>query len=116
MSKHFEKPINWQIVNLQTSPEEWQDAPILLITGSVDPKFTSDDIAKLKAYVNAGGMIFSTADGGKSEFTEAMKKYGTAIVDKKYEWRQLPKNHYLFSKELGVDIPSPPPILGMSNG
>jgi hypothetical protein len=83
MSKHFEKPINWQVVNLQVSAEEWLDAPILLITGSTDPKFTKEDLAKLRSFVNAGGMIFSTADGGKSDFTLAIKKYAGDLVDKK---------------------------------
>src|ERR1035437_5894925 len=97
MSKRFEKPINWQIVNLQVSPEEWLDAPVLLITGSQDPKFTKEDLAKLRAYVNAGGMIFSTADGASPAFTNAIKKYAAEVVGNKYEMRQLPKGHDLFS-------------------
>jgi len=121
MSKQMERPINWQIVNLQVQPEEWLDAPILLITGSVDPKFTTEDVAKLRTFVNAGGMIFSTADGGKPEFTAAMKKYATAVVNSKYEMRQLPKEHELFNKDLlykgmGQDIKNLPPLMGTSNG
>jgi hypothetical protein len=116
MSKHLEKPINWQVVNLEVSPEEWLDAPILLITGSVDPKFTKADIEKLRAYINAGGMIFSTADGATAGFTTAMKKYAAELVNNKYEMRVLPPSHDLFSKELGVDLPNPPGLIGMSNG
>jgi hypothetical protein len=116
MSKHLEKPINWQVVNLQVSPEEWMDAPVLLITGSQDPKFTKEDLAKLRAYVDAGGMIFSTADGAKPAFTEAIRRYAGELVDRHYEMRQLPRNHELFSKQMGVDLPNPPPLLGMSNG
>jgi hypothetical protein len=116
MSKHFEKPINWQVVNLQVSPDEWLDAPILLITGSQDPRFTKEDIDKLRAFINAGGMIFSTADGNSAAFTNAIRKYAAEVVDKKYEMRQLPRSHYLFSKELGVSLPNPPPLVGISNG
>ncbi|MCL2649303.1 MAG: DUF4159 domain-containing protein [Phycisphaerales bacterium] len=116
MSKKFEKPINWQVVNLQVNPDEWLDAPVLLITGSADPKFTPEEVAKLKAYINAGGMIFSTADGNSSTFSNAMKKYAGEVVDKKYEMRQLPRDHTLFSKEIGVDLPNPPALQGISNG
>jgi hypothetical protein len=116
MSKKFERPINWQVVNLQVSPDEWLDAPIVLITGSQDPKFTKEDVDKLRAFVQAGGMIFSTSDGASASFTTAMKKYAEEVVGSKYEMRQLPRNHELFSKELGVDLPNPPPLLGVSNG
>jgi hypothetical protein len=30
--------------------------------------------------------------------------------------RQLPKNHHLFSQEMGVDLKNPPAVFGMSNG
>ncbi|MCL2640906.1 MAG: DUF4159 domain-containing protein, partial [Phycisphaerales bacterium] len=116
LSKRYEKPINWQVVNLQVSPEEWMDAPILLITGSADPKFTPADLAKLRTFIQAGGMIFSTADGNSPTFSTAIKKYANEVMDKKYEMRNLPKDHLLFSKELGVEIPNPPAMLGMSNG
>jgi len=114
MSKRFEKPINWQVVNLKVDPEQWLDAPILLITGSKDPKFKDEDIAKLRAYVQAGGMIFSTADGDSTEFTAAMKAAAEKIVDRRYEWRQLPNDHVLFN--IHFDIKKPPVMLGMSNG
>jgi hypothetical protein len=116
MGKRFEKPINWQVVNLQVNGEEWLDAPILLITGNSDPKFTSEDVGKLRAFVNAGGMIFSTADEGSKGFTEAMRKYAAEVGGNRYEMRQLPKEHVLFSKELGVEVGNPPAMLGMSNG
>jgi|GEM_PF-731689 len=117
MAKEYEKPINWQIVNLKVDAEQWLDAPILLITGSVDPKFGPEDIAKLRTFINAGGLIFSTADGGAAAFTQAMQRYATEVVDRKYEMRPLPNNHVLFSNELvGSDIKAPPQMLGMSNG
>ena len=94
------------------------DAPVLLITGSQDPKFTGDDIAKLsRTFVQAGGMIFSTADGGSKTFTEAIQpltpsNWGAG----KYAIRPLEKDHPLFSRDLGVETTTPPPLLGMSNG
>jgi hypothetical protein len=119
MSKNLEKPINWQVVNFQVDPSEWMDAPVLMITGSQDPKFKPEEIEKLRQYVNAGGMIFSTADGGPGQgaaFTNAIRKYAEQIVNGRYEMRVLPKNHQLFSREMNVEIPNPPQVLGMSNG
>jgi hypothetical protein len=61
-------------------------------------------------------MIFSTADGNSAAFTAAMKKYAGEVVNRKYEMRALPRGHDLFSKELGVDLPNPPSLMGVSNG
>ncbi len=55
MSKQYEKPINWQVVNLQVDASEWLDAPMLLITGSQDPKFKPEELDKIKQFVYAGG-------------------------------------------------------------
>jgi hypothetical protein len=113
MSKQYEKPINWQVVNLQVDYTEWLDAPVLLITGSRDPKFKPEDLAKIKQFVHAGGIVFSTADGGSSQFTEAMRKYAMKISDDTYEMGMLPKDAELFKVE--KDIKNPPTMLAMGN-
>ena len=112
--RRFEHPMNWQVVNLQSDPVEWMDAPILVITGSADPKFSDADIAKLRAFVNAGGMIFSSSDGASPAFTAAFQKYAAKMVDNRYEVRQLPKEHTLYT--VYSKSPDPPRLLGLSNG
>ena len=102
------------MVNLQVSAEDWLDSPVLLITGSEDPHFTPDDIAKLKTFVDDGGIIFSTADGAKLAFTAAMKKYASQIVGGQYEMRELPKDHAIFN--IQYPVVNPPRMLGMTNG
>jgi hypothetical protein len=116
LSKRYERALNWQIVNLDVDPDQWRDAPILLITGANDPKFTDQDVDKLRKFVESGGLIFSTADDGSARFTEAMKKYAGEIVHQKYEMRQLPKTHMLFSRDLGADVTTVPPMWALSNG
>ncbi len=114
MSKRFEREINWQVVNLKVKPEDWLDAPILLITGSRDPKFAPGDIAKLRAFVEAGGMIFSNSDGGSEEFNKAVRVMAGAIVDRKYELRELPADHPIFN--VFTEIKTSAKMYGLSNG
>jgi len=116
LSKKYEHALNWQVVDLQSNPEEWQDAPILLITGSHDPKFTPEDIAKIKRFIDAGGMVFSTSDGSSEEFTAAIRKSAAAVVDNKYEMRELPRDHVIYSQAMAVKVANPPRMLAMSNG
>jgi hypothetical protein len=114
----FERPLNWQVVNLQTDPAEWMDAPILVITGSKDPQFTAADFAKLRMFIESGGLIFSSPDGGSAEFTQAMRRDAGRLVDGAYAMRQLPPTHLLYTPELDPAMTgvSPPPLWGLSNG
>lgn len=116
LARKFERPLNWQVVNLQVDPTAWLDAPILLITGSGDPRFTPEQIARLRTFIEAGGMIFSSADETNLEFTNAIRRIAPQAAGQKYEMRQLPRSHILFGRELGADLPVPPQVWGVSNG
>src|ERR1035437_11003088 len=112
MAKSFERPLNWQVVSHLISPESGTDAPILLITGSEDPNFTPEIVQKLKAYTQMGGIIFSTADGDKQEFTDAMKKYAARIAPGR-QMRELPPDHPILNGELWVKVAKPPKLFAL---
>jgi pimeloyl-ACP methyl ester carboxylesterase len=117
MSGQFERAINWQTVSMTSppaDPEEWLDSPVLLITGSQDPKFTDEQVAKLRRYVELGGTIFSSTDGGGLAFTNAVKKYASQICSKRYQMRDLPLTHPIFST--WGKLVSGAHLVGMSNG
>lgn len=98
-SRKFEREINWQIVNVETPPEEWHDSQILLISGAQAPKFTPEEIQKLRSFVFQGGMILSVAEGGPRgrAFDGAMRKtYGQMFPN--YELERLPKDHPIYRK------------------
>jgi len=116
MGRQFERAVNWQVVTLESKPVEWLDAPVLVITGSSDPKFSPEQVARLRTFVEAGGMILSTADGGREEFTRAMQTYATAVGQGQYEMRELPTNHLVYSAWGKVNNPGKLRMLGLSNG
>ena len=71
----FEREVFWQIINLKVPPREWHDAPVLYLSGALEPKFSDEDLAKLREYVWQGGTIFSvTACQGKG-FETGIRKY-----------------------------------------
>ena len=99
VSRRFEREINWQIVNLETPPEQWHDSQILLISGAKGPKFTPEEIGKLRSFVFQGGMILSVTEGGTigRAFDRAMRKtYGEMFPN--YELKPVPKDHLIFRK------------------
>jgi hypothetical protein len=99
LNEDLENSVSWQIINLQVPVSEWHDAPILVITGSMDPKFTPADIDKLRAYVQQGGMIFSITECGGTAFSKAMAAaYKQMFPD--YELTLLSQDHDLYSKKI----------------
>jgi hypothetical protein len=116
--KRTEQNVNWQVVDLDNSePDDWLDGPVLVITGHGDPKFSKEEIAKLQRFTEAGGLIFSSADGADATFTDLIKKkYAPAICGNQYEMRVLPKEHPVYSMDYRMEPAKNPGLIGLSNG
>src|SRR5271170_1593698 len=107
--------LNWQAVNTQEPVSEWLDSPILLITGHSDPNFSQADIEKLRAYVNAGGIVLCLCDGGFSGFRDAMSKYGEEVVNNQYPVHEISHSSRLLTIQPWYEFNSLQ-VLGISNG
>ena len=111
-----ERDLNWQIVNLQAPLADWHDAPILYLSGSEPMKIGDAHKAKMRQYVDGGGMILLHADCGKSAFVGSARKLASEMFPG-YEFRELPHNHpiytTLYPREKWKNKPS---VLGVSNG
>jgi len=113
ISKNFEKTVNWQVIDIRTSVEQWHDAPILCITGALAPKFSDADIAKLRTYVNQGGTIFSVTECGGRPFTAGIKA-AYAKMFPNYELVPLSKDHPVYSSHF--PLRGTPKLSAISNG
>lgn len=116
MGRQSERDLNWQITNLDTSANDLNDAPILYISGNQELKLTTDQKAKLKTFVEQGGLIFAHADCTTQQFANSFRKMMSELFP--YEMRELPKDHILYTAQ---QFPrekwkGKPPILGLSNG
>ena len=113
----MERDLNWQIVNLTASPEDLHDAPILFIAGSESINLGDAEVAKLRAFVEQGGMILGNADCQKEIFNKSFRALGKKLFPK-YEFRALPSSHPIF-KEQQYDADkwkNKPKVEGLSNG
>jgi hypothetical protein len=115
--KQTEDYFNWQVVNLKVSAADLHDAPILYLAGSLPLRFTPDETAKLREFVEGGGVILGNADCGNALFTKSFVDLGKELFPK-YEMRELPKSHSIY-----VDQPfkpakwhAHPKLLGVTNG
>lgn len=73
-ARQWERPANWQVVNLKVAPEELSDSRLLLISGSKPLEFKDEDIAKLKRYVDLGGLLIFHPDMNSPRFTASVEK------------------------------------------
>jgi hypothetical protein len=84
-----------------------QDVPLLWMTGSVDPKLDASRRQRLKAHLQAGGMLFIDAANGGKEFADAAatmltEMFGSGSV------KPLPESSPLltgdFAGGMGADV------------
>jgi hypothetical protein len=116
IGQQIERDLNWQIVNLQVDAKDLHDAPILWVSGKEALNFTAEQEAKLKQFVEQGGLIVGHADCGAKPFADSFKKLGTKLFA--LEFRELPETHVIYTNEnyKRNQWKKPPgSLLGMSN-
>ena len=57
VSAQLERPFAWGVADLNHNWWDWLDASLVYISTNAPPTFTDADVAKLRAYADAGGMI-----------------------------------------------------------
>ncbi|MFP4053398.1 MAG: DUF4159 domain-containing protein [Phycisphaerae bacterium] len=118
LSEDLEFTPAWQIINLKVPVSEWHDAPILYISGADAPKFSDEDIAKIRRYVLQGGTILSVtecpASGGKA-FADGIRKAYTRMFPKR-ELTPLGPDHPLYSRSVQNELKGQPAFHMISNG
>lgn len=112
----IEQNLNWQVVPTSAPLDDLIDAPILYISGSKPIVLDDAEKARLREYVEAGGMIVGNADCGNVAFTTGFRKLANDLFPT-YELRELPPEHPMYN---GVfrrnNWKVKPQILGLSNG
>lgn len=113
MSHKFERPMNWQIMNINSSLTDWHDAPILYISGAAAIDLDPGQMDKLRTFVQQGGMIVSEAARSSTDFTLSMEKvYSRGFPD--YPLTRLKENHPVFSSHF--DVTGIRGLTGVDNG
>lgn len=113
-TRELERPLNWQIVPLERPWTDWADAPVLYLASHVSVKLTERDIKQLRAYIEAGGMLFTHADANSKPFNAFVFDLAKRLHPD-YELQELPEDHEIY--EIAFKVPEPRPRLRyMTNG
>ena len=115
ISRTYEHPMNWQVVNCASPVREWLNSPVLYISGSQDPKFTKTDVAKIRRYIHAGGIVFSNSNNGSTAFTNAMERYAREVVHNRYPVQTLSVKSSIYTLQSYYHLQNQG-LLAISNG
>jgi len=96
LNTNYEGTVNWQIINLAVPVTEWNDAPILYISGSKKPQFNQAQLASLRQYVQQGGTILSVTECRGRAFALGMAEAYKAMFPD-YALTDCPKTHGLYN-------------------
>ena len=112
-SAALERTLNWQIITLKAPVEEWHDAPVLYLSGSREPKFTDEQLDKLRRFVWQGGAILSvTACGGRAYSTAIREACAKMFPD--LPLAPVPADHELYG--IHYRLRGKPPLQMVHNG
>ena len=112
-ARQLERPLNWQVVPLDHDWTDWTDSPILYLASHQPPKLSDQEIGKIRAFVENGGLLFTQADGGSPQFNAYVTEFAKKLF-LNYEMSDLPENHPLYNTMFKLE-----PIAGLkivSNG
>ena len=114
--KNLEEELAWQTVTLASPARDYHDAPVLYLAGHDPLVLDAAGKAKLKAFVEDGGLIVANADCGGLGFANTVKKLATEITP--YEFRTLPAASLIYTRQQfpAARWKRKPVVLGLSNG
>jgi hypothetical protein len=73
-ARQSERPATWQAVSLKGPAEDLTDSRILFLAGTQALAFTDEERAKLKRYVDLGGLLVFHPDANEGPFRDSVKK------------------------------------------
>ena len=114
-SRELERPLNWQIVSLDRDPADWSDAPILYFASHSSLKLSDEDINKIRAYADAGGMLFTQADNGSESFNLYISQLAKKLFPE-FELKDLSPDDPIYTLQYIIPKPNRPRLRGVHNG
>jgi hypothetical protein len=118
VTRQLERQLNWQILDLSIcTVDDLHDAPIAYFSGAQALKFSDDQKAKLKQYVEEGGMLVFNTDCGRRPFGTSVTKLLGELFPR-YEPRALEADSVILKNQQfkSTNWKQKPDVKAVSNG
>lgn len=115
------RDLTWQIIDsAAATTDDLLEAPVLYVSGSQRPRFSDEQIERLRAYVNRGGFILAEACCDGDDFEAGFKALVKRMFpEPEYQLHDLPFDHPAYTADERVDIEAFPiakPLKGVDVG
>ncbi|MEX0745521.1 MAG: DUF4159 domain-containing protein [Phycisphaeraceae bacterium] len=115
LSELYQRELNWQFVDIGSDPELWLNAPVAYIASDEAITLNAEQKQNLKKYIELGGMLVASPDGGSRRFVDSMLALARDLYPE-YEPRQLEADHPIGNLLYDVPERSVKQLWGVSNG
>jgi hypothetical protein len=109
----LEKPFAWGVADLSRNWWDWMETPYLFISTDAAPDFSDQDCQKLRAYTDAGGLIFLHNEYGSKEVDD----FANSLVKRvypEYPFKTLYANDPIYSTVFSMKVQ--PLLKAVGNG
>ncbi|RKY27056.1 MAG: hypothetical protein DRP83_03090 [Planctomycetota bacterium] len=113
LSYNYERPLGWQVVDVDSKQGDWDDGRILYISGSGPVAMSDEQVLAIRKFVQAGGLILSEAAGNSGEFSLDMHRLYQRIFPR-YRLGPLPAGHPIYTLQFS-DV-EPTGLVAITNG
>ena len=115
LSDNTEQELNWQIVDIDSDPHTWRNAPVAYLAS--DEKIVLSDHAKsnLKRYIDLGGIVLASSDSNSKSFQSSIFNLGLELYPE-LSWRRALPGDPLFDVHHRINPKKIQPIHVLSNG
>ncbi|MBL8827709.1 MAG: DUF4159 domain-containing protein [Planctomycetaceae bacterium] len=118
VEQRWRRDLTWQVIDIGAADaSDLMQTPVLMISGKLAPRFTPDQIALLRKYIDLGGFIFAENCCSDDRFDDGIRRLAAAIFpEPEYQLRLLDAGHPLWTAEERVDANYMPPLYGVDYG
>ncbi|HEV3343860.1 MAG TPA: DUF4159 domain-containing protein [Pirellulales bacterium] len=102
---HWQRDLTWQVIDAGTAnTEDLLESPVLYLCGSSAPKFTDEQVERLRVYINQGGFILAEANCEGSDFEKGFEQLVRRMFpEPEYRLHDLALDHPAYTAEERVD-------------
>ncbi|MEM9416064.1 MAG: DUF4159 domain-containing protein [Planctomycetota bacterium] len=116
ISDYIETEVNWQVVDINTSPDEWMSAPLMWLSTPRAIEFTDEQVAKIKRYLDMGGTLIVNPENRSS----SVRDWVHELAERMYPhlaFTDMEATHPMAGLVVGeAQARRGPPIKVLSNG
>lgn len=99
------RDLTWQVIDTaNATTDDLLEAPVLFLSGASAPRFSDEQVERLRAYVNDGGFILAEATCEGGDFEQGFERLTRRMFpEPEYRLHDLPLDHPAYTAEGRVD-------------